>query len=72
LVTLLLDRLFPQSSSASRFTAGAFGFLTFNHKGDRFNRRKMEDQRREAAETPLPAALDGRGTAEGETILGEF
>jgi len=25
----------PQSSSASRFTAGAFGFLTFSQSGER-------------------------------------
>jgi hypothetical protein len=34
-LTPLLDRLFPQSSSASRLTAGASGFFTFNHKGER-------------------------------------
>jgi hypothetical protein len=27
--------LLPQSSSASRFTAGAFGFLTFTQCGER-------------------------------------
>ena len=31
----LAGRLFPQSSSASRLTAGAFGFLTFTQCGDR-------------------------------------
>jgi hypothetical protein len=29
---------FPQSSSASRFTAGAFGFLTLSQSGERSER----------------------------------
>src|SRR5262249_28194651 len=34
----LLERWCPQSSSASRFTAGAFGFLTLTQSGERSRR----------------------------------
>src|SRR6516165_9105907 len=40
MVSLFLDKSLqrPQSSSASRFTAGAFGFLTFTQCGERPDR----------------------------------